>query len=123
MREIKSATLEQLMPQEHFLRDLGNHADFSFVYDKVFHLYLNFGRKSVDPVVPVKMILLDFLYGIDSERKMEREVQVNIAFRWFWGLIWMSRFQIIPQFHRLGAASGKGQASSRRLSHKWSSGV
>lgn len=84
--KIVVTTLEQLMPQEHFLRDLEKHVDFSFVYDKVSHLYSNLGRKSIDPVVLVKMILLGFLYGIDSERKMEKEVQVNIAFRWFLGI-------------------------------------
>ena len=42
------------------------------------------GWKSVDPVVLVKMLLLG--YGIDSERKLEKEVQVNIAFRWFLGI-------------------------------------
>ena len=32
-------TMEQLMPKEHFLRDLDKFVDFSFVYDKVEHLY------------------------------------------------------------------------------------
>ena len=84
--KIVVTTLEQLMPQEHFLRDLEKHVDFSFLYNKVSHLYSPLGRRSIDPVVLVKMILLGFLYGIDSERKLEKEVQVNIAFRWFLGI-------------------------------------
>jgi len=76
-------TMEMLMPQDHFLRDLDKYVDFSFIYEKVAHLYSNLGRRSVDPVVLVKMLLLGFLYGIDSERKLEKETQVNIAFRWF----------------------------------------
>jgi len=76
-------TLEQLMPEKHFLRDLDRLVDFSFIYDMVAHLYSDLGRKSVDPIVLIKMILLGFLYGIDSERKLEQEVQVNIAYRWF----------------------------------------
>jgi transposase len=79
-------TLEELMPQEHFLRDLSKTIDFSFIYKKVEHLYPQYGRPSVDPVVLIKMLLLGFLYGIDSERKIEKEVQVNIAFRWFLGI-------------------------------------
>ena len=79
-------TLEQLMPQDHFLRDLDKHVDFSFIYEKVSYLYSNIGRPSVDPAVLVKMLLLGFLYGIDSERKLEKEVAVNIAFRWFLGI-------------------------------------
>ena len=79
-------TLEMLMPKEHFLRDLEQYVDFTFIYDKVSHLYSSMGRKSIDPVVLVKMLLLGFLYGIDSERKLEKEVEVNIAFRWFLGI-------------------------------------
>lgn len=79
-------TLEQLMPEEHFLRDLDGYVDFSFIYDKVEHLYSDIGRRSIDPVLLIKMLLLGFLYGIDSERKLEKEVQVNIAFRWFLGI-------------------------------------
>ena len=32
------------------------------------------------------MLLLGYLYGIPSERKLEQEVRVNIAFRWFLGI-------------------------------------
>jgi len=84
--KIVITTLESLMPREHFLRDLNNVVDFSFIYEKVEHLYSKFGRPAVDPVQLIKMILLGFLYGINSERKIEREIQVNIAYRWFLGL-------------------------------------
>jgi len=79
-------TLETLMPQEHFLRDLNNLVDFSFIYNKVRHLYSDVGRPSVDPVVLIKSLLLGFIYGIDSERKIEKEIQVNLAYRWFLGI-------------------------------------
>ena len=76
-------TLEELMPEKHFLRDLERCVDFSFIYDIVEPLYARVGRPSVDPVLLVKMLLLGYLYGIPSERKLEQEVRVNIAFRWF----------------------------------------
>ena len=79
-------TLEELMPKEHFLRDLDNTVDFNFIYEKVELLYSNTGRPSVDPVVLVKMLLLGYLYGIESERKLEQEIRVNIAYRWFLGI-------------------------------------
>lgn len=79
-------TIEDLMPKEHFLRDLDKLVDFNFVYEKVESLYSNTGRPSVDPVVLVKMLLIGYLYGIDSERKLEQEICVNIAYRWFLGL-------------------------------------
>lgn len=79
-------TIEDLMPKEHFLRDLDRLVDFSFIYEKVESLYSNTGRPSIDPIVLVKMLLIGYLYGIDSERKLEQEICVNIAYRWFLGL-------------------------------------
>lgn len=79
-------TLEELMPEKHFLRDLERCVDFSFIYDIVEPLYAKVGRPSVDPVLLVKMLLLGYLYGIPSERKLEQEDRVNIAFRWFLGI-------------------------------------
>lgn len=79
-------TLENLMPQEHFLRDLDRLVDFDFIYDRVADLYSNTGRPSIDPVVLIKMLLIGYIYGIDSERKLEQEITVNIAYRWFLGI-------------------------------------
>ena len=79
-------TLEELMPQEHFLRDLDRLVDFDFIYDKVADLYSNTGRPAIDPVVMIKMLLIGYIYGIDSERKLEQEITVNIAYRWFLGI-------------------------------------
>lgn len=79
-------TLESLMPQEHFLRRLDGLMDFSFIYQRVESLYSRRGRPSIDPVVVVKMLLLGYMYGIDSERRLEQEVRVNIAYRWFLGI-------------------------------------
>ena len=81
-----TTTLEQLMPEKHFLRDLDRYVNFDFIYDKMEHLYSHTGCRAVDPVVLIKMILLGFLYNIDSERKLEKEVEVNIAYRWFLGI-------------------------------------
>ena len=79
-------TLESLMPEKHFLRRLDSLMDFSFIYKRVENLYSHRGRPSIDPVVVVKMLLLGYLYGIDSERRLEQEVHVNIAYRWFLGI-------------------------------------
>ena len=79
-------TIEDLMPKKHFLRDLLNAIDFDFIYDRVAHLYSALGRPSIDPVIIIKMLLIGYLYGIESERRLESEVQLNIAYRWFLGL-------------------------------------
>ena len=80
-------TMEDLVPADHFLRKLDAIVDFSFVYDETQELYCeNNGRPGIDPVVLVKSLLIGYLYGIDSERRMEQEIQVNMAYRWFLGL-------------------------------------
>jgi len=80
-------TIEDLVPADHFLRKLNATVDFSFIYDVVRELYCaNNGRPGIDPVILVKYLLVGFLYGIESERRIEQEIQVNMAYRWFLGL-------------------------------------
>ena len=72
------------MPEDHFLRKLDALIDFSFIYDEVRELYCeNNGRPGIDPVILVKYLLVGYLYGIESERRIEQEIQVNMAYRWF----------------------------------------
>jgi len=79
--------MEDLVPQDHFLRKLDAAVDFSFIYDEVREYYCeNNGRPGIDPVVLVKYLLIGYLDGIGSERRIEREIQVNMAYRWFLGL-------------------------------------
>jgi transposase len=78
--------LGDLVPQDHLLRKIKKVVDFRFIYEKVEHLYAENGRPGVDPVVLFKMLLVGYLYGIPSERKLEEEVTLNIAYRWFLGL-------------------------------------
>lgn len=80
-------TIEDLVPADHFLRKLDAVVDFSFIYDEVRDLYCpDNGRPGIDPVVLVKYLLVGYLYGIESERRIEREIQVNVAYRWFLGI-------------------------------------
>ena len=80
-------TIEDLMPREHFLRKLEAALDLSFVYEEAAPLYSKkYGRPAIDPVVIVKYLLVGFLYGIPSERQIERRVQTDIALRWYLGL-------------------------------------
>ncbi|WP_158607027.1 IS1182 family transposase [Paenibacillus ginsengarvi] len=78
--------LEDYVPKGHLLRAIQREVDFSFIYDKVKHLYSSVGRKSIDPVLLMKMMLIGYLYGIPSERRLEEEVSLNLAYRWFLGL-------------------------------------
>ena len=69
-------TIEDLMPQGHFLRKLEAALDLSFVYEETAPLYSKkYGRPAIDPVVIVKYLLVGFLYGIPSEREIERRAR------------------------------------------------
>lgn len=80
-------SIEDLVPADHMLRKIDKYIDFSFIDEKVRHLYSqDNGRPAIDPLVLFKMIFLGYFYGIRSERQLEREVQTNLAYRWFLGL-------------------------------------
>lgn len=80
-------SLEDLVPENHMLRKIDRYIDFSFIEEKVRPLYCeNNGRPAIHPTVLFKMIFLGYFYGIRSERQLEREVQTNLAYRWFLGL-------------------------------------
>ncbi len=80
-------TIEDLVPQEHFLRKLEAALDLSFVYEETHKLYSHrYGRPPIDPVVMVKYLLVGFLYGIPSERQIEQRIQTDVALRWYLGL-------------------------------------
>lgn len=77
--------LEDLVPQNHFLRKVLEIVDLSFIRDKVKHFYSSTGKPSIDPVVLIKIMLIGYLYGIISERRLMEEIQVNLAYRYFIG--------------------------------------
>jgi transposase len=78
--------LDDYVPEDHLLRKILKVVDFSFIYEQVKDLYAPVGRRSIDSVLLVKMLLVGYLYGIPSERKLEQEVKLNLAYRWFLGL-------------------------------------
>ena len=77
--------MESLIPEKHLLRKVDQMVSFDFIYDLLAPYYPAMGRPSVDPVSMFKMLLIGYLYGIKSERRLVEEVQLNIAYRWFCG--------------------------------------
>ncbi len=74
--------------------------DFSFIYDLVEDLYCeDNGRPSIDPVVLIKIALIQCLFGIRSMRQTIKEIETNVAYRWFIGYDFT---QPIPHFSTLG---------------------
>jgi transposase len=78
--------LNDFVPSNHILRQIKDKIDFTFIYEKMEKYYSKLGRKSLDPVLLFKMLLLGYLFNIESERELEQEVILNLAYRWFLGL-------------------------------------
>lgn len=71
--KLHMVTIEDLVPQEHFLRELETVLDLSFVYTEAENLYnRKTGRPPIDPVILLKYLLVGYLYGIPSERQIEQ---------------------------------------------------
>jgi transposase len=86
-QELELVSIEALVPSGHLLRKIDSAVDFSFIHARVKHLYCeDNGRPALEPVVLFKLLLLGYLYGVRSERQLMREVEVNVAYRWFLGL-------------------------------------
>lgn len=74
-----------MIPENHLLRKIDRIISFDFIYEILAPYYPATGRPSIDPVSMFKMLLVGYLYGIKSERRLEEEVRLNIAYRWFCG--------------------------------------
>jgi transposase len=78
--------MEDLVPPDHLLRLVDKNVNLDFIREKVKHLYSRTGRPSVDPEILLRMLLIGYLYGITSERRLCEEVKMHIGYRWFVGL-------------------------------------
>lgn len=79
--------LDQLVPDDHLLRKFDREVDYSFIYRLCEPLYcLDNGRPAIDPELLFRMLFIGYLYGIKSERRLEEEINYNIAYKWFCGL-------------------------------------
>ena len=73
--------LSELIPENHLLRKINQMISFDFIFDLVAPYYPTNGRPSVDPVSMFKMLLVGYLYGVKSERRLVQKVQLDIAYR------------------------------------------
>ncbi len=81
---IEMVTLDTLVPKDHLLRKIDAVIDFSFIHERVAGLYCpDNGRPALDPTLMFKALFLGYLFGIRSERQLVREIEVNVAYRWF----------------------------------------
>jgi transposase len=78
--------LEDQIPETHLLRLIDKHISLAFVREKLKESYSDTGRPSIDPELLLRILLIGYLYGIASERKLVEELRMHLAWRWFTGL-------------------------------------
>lgn len=98
--QVQIVCMDDLVPQNHLLRIIDKAIDWRFIYDLVEDKYSpDFGRPSMDPVVLIKIPFIQYLYGIRSMRQTMKEIEVNVAYRWFLGL---EMQEPVPHFSTFG---------------------
>src|SRR5713226_2495591 len=79
--------LEDQVPETHLLRLIEKHISLAFVREKLKNSYSETGRPSIDPELLLRILLIGYLYGINSERKLIEELRMHLDWRWFSGLV------------------------------------
>jgi transposase len=86
-QKLEMVYLEDLAPKDHILRNIDKYMDLSFIRELTQKYYcLDNGRPGVDPILFFKMLFISYLFGIKCKQQLVKEVEVNVAYRWFLGL-------------------------------------
>jgi transposase len=75
--------LGDAIPEDHLVRKIDAALDLSWLRSELASHYSPMGRPSIDPELMVRMLVVGYVFAIRSERLICREVQVNLAYRWF----------------------------------------
>ena len=75
--------LDEAVPDDHLVRKIDAVLNLTWVYAELAPHYSTLGRPSVDPVLMIRMLIIGYIFGLRSERLLCRELQVNLAYRWF----------------------------------------
>ncbi|OIQ80173.1 transposase DDE domain protein [mine drainage metagenome] len=75
--------LEDAVPDDHLVRRIDAALDLSWLRHELASHYSSMGRPSIDPELMIRMLVMGYVFAIRSERLICREVQVNLAYRWF----------------------------------------
>ena len=93
-------SMDDMVPKDHMLRKIDRAINWNFIYDLVEDKYCaDNGRPSMDPVMLIKIPFIQYLYGIRSMRQTIKEIEVNVAYRWFLGL---DMLDPVPHFSTFG---------------------
>lgn len=75
--------LEDHVPNGHLLRSIDRFVDLTTIRRHLEPFYSTIGRPSIDPELMIRMLLVGYIMGIRSERRLCDEVHLNLAYRWF----------------------------------------
>ena len=95
-KEFVMTDMEALVPKDHLLRKIEKVMDYEWIYKRLDPYYCHDnGRPGTDPVVLIKMVLIQHLFGIPSLRQTYQRIQDTLSYRWFLGY---SLLDEIPHF-------------------------
>ncbi len=98
--QVQIVSMEDMIPDDHLLKKIDKYIDFNFIYDLVEEKYSQeHGRPSIDPVMLIKIPMIQYMFGIKSMRQTIKEIEVNVAYRWFLGLDFYDK---VPHFSTFG---------------------
>ncbi len=99
-KQMMMFNMDAMVPKDHMLRLIDKAIAWNFIYDLVEEKYCpDNGRPSMDPVMLIKIPFIQYLYGIKSMRQTMKEIEVNVAYRWFLGL---DMLDSVPHFSTFG---------------------
>jgi transposase-like protein DUF772 len=101
--------LEDQVPENHLLRLIDKHISFEYVRERLRNSYSETGRPSIDPELLLRILLIGYLYGITSERKLVEELRMHP--------VWVSirRSRIIPRSPKTGTDGFRSRSCSRNV--------
>jgi transposase len=71
--EFELVCINEMVPNIHLLRLIYKYIDFSFLLEMARPFYNDDNGRPTDPLNLFKMMFIGYLYGIRSERQLERE--------------------------------------------------
>lgn len=85
-RDVVITDIDTLVPEDHLLRKIEKVMDYDWLYERLDPYYNHdVGRPGIDPVVLIKMVLIQHFYGIPSLRQTHQRIQDTVSYRWFLG--------------------------------------
>ena len=75
--------LEDRIPGDHPFRSIDAVLKLDGIRTRLLDYYSRIGWPSIDPELMLRMLLIGYACGIRSERQLCREVDLNLAYRWF----------------------------------------